>query len=804
MIKSQQAQLDKLGLKLDAILSKNKSPASLTTMQSQLRKTNTEIKETEASYNNLINQITQKQVDVDWAKNNGNTTSLKRTTNEMSILDSESIKLATHLENLKDESARLSTEIEKVKLSPQNSEEAKNLRKQIELLSSKLEESKKKANGLKDSLRGEDKMSSIIGNGFGGLKDKASNSSGKVINNLGKKIDGVNKRITQFRKRLMGLLGSALVFNVLSSALRGLMQNLGTALKSNDAFSNSLNQIKANLLTAFAPIYNAVLPAINALMGTLSQITGTIATFVAELFGQTAEQAKNNASALYGQAKAYDQVGKSAKKAEGSTASFDNLEVIGGGDTDTTVASNSNEGIDFSKNIEQSSKLLDFLNEMKSLIQNGDWWDVGKLIATSINKWLYKIDVSAFTNKIDNALQSAVQLFNGFIENLDWSTLGKKVSDFAVNITGSIEKAISSINWEKLGDGINDFIKNFDFATLVSNVIGIFTQSIVGLTKLLTEIDWSMVGQKLSEAIKSGLNKIFEAVQEIDWMALGKSIGDLLVSIDWLGILLDLLNLIMSILGGLIDMIIGLCISIIDGILNIDWADVGKKITEFIYSAFDGLIQWFSDTFGGAWDAIQNVFSSVGDFFTNTVWGGIKSAFSSVTNWFRDTFSRAWQAVKDVFSTGGKIFDGIKDGIANVFKTVINGLIGGINKVIKVPFDGINSALKKIKNIDILGSKPFYGFINTFSVPQIPKLATGAVIPPRAEFMAMLGDQKHGRNLEAPEDLIRQIVREESGNRNQIMNATFIVKCDDIELGKASLKGIRLMESQNGKRYLVN
>ena len=48
------------------------------------------------------------------------------------------------------------------------------------------------------------------------------------------------------------------------------------------------------------------------------------------------------------------------------------------------------------------------------------------------------------------------------------------------------------------------------------------------------------------------------------------------------------------------------------------------------------------------------------------------------------------------------------------------------------------------------------------SIGKIPYLAQGAVIPPNREFMAVLGDQTSGRNLEAPEDLIRQIVREES------------------------------------------
>lgn len=48
--------------------------------------------------------------------------------------------------------------------------------------------------------------------------------------------------------------------------------------------------------------------------------------------------------------------------------------------------------------------------------------------------------------------------------------------------------------------------------------------------------------------------------------------------------------------------------------------------------------------------------------------------------------------------------------------------------------------------------------------PQIPYLATGAVIPPRAPFMAMLGDQRNGTNLEAPEGLIRKIIQEEMGS----------------------------------------
>ena len=66
-----------------------------------------------------------------------------------------------------------------------------------------------------------------------------------------------------------------------------------------------------------------------------------------------------------------------------------------------------------------------------------------------------------------------------------------------------------------------------------------------------------------------------------------------------------------------------------------------------------------------------------------------------------------------------------------------------------------------------------FGF-NIQQAPQIPYLAQGAVIPPNREFMAVLGDQTRGNNIEAPEDLIRKIVREETaGNGDWDLNITF-------------------------------
>lgn len=176
------------------------------------------------------------------------------------------------------------------------------------------------------------------------------------------------------------------------------------------------------------------------------------------------------------------------------------------------------------------------------------------------------------------------------------------------------------------------------------------------------------------------------------------------------------------------------------------WIEIIKRAATLVYNT---IIVPIKNFFTDLWNSIVGIFSKVSGWFTDNIatpiknifsniwnamkngasnaWEGIKSVFSKVTDWFKNIFSKAWQAVKNVFSTGGKIFDGIKDGIVNAFKTVVNAIIRGINKVIKVPFDGINWALEKIRGINILGFEPF-GWISTINTPQIPELEKGGVL----------------------------------------------------------------------------
>lgn len=149
------------------------------------------------------------------------------------------------------------------------------------------------------------------------------------------------------------------------------------------------------------------------------------------------------------------------------------------------------------------------------------------------------------------------------------------------------------------------------------------------------------------------------------------------------------------------------------------------------------------------WEKLGTTVQQIGfiiGFYINLVADNIKNAFFT-----------ALDAVKARFDF---IFKGIQDFV----KSAINNIIGYINTMISNVVNGINGLIGGFNTVGSL--VPGFRTVAMVSAPQIPRLATGAVIPPNAEFAAILGDQKSGKNIEAPEALIRQIVSEEIGNIN--------------------------------------
>ena len=262
-----------------------------------------------------------------------------------------------------------------------------------------------------------------------------------------------------------------------------------------------------------------------------------------------------------------------------------------------------------------------------------------------------------------------------------------------------------------------------------------------------------------------------------------------------------------------------------------DIKDIAQSVGDWFVQAWTDIKDFFVDIWNSikekasnTWDGIKNVFSTVGNWFHDKVispvgdffsgmwgklkkgakdaWAGIKDVFSTVANFFGDIFSKAWKKVKDIFSTGGKIFDGIKDGIVDAFKTIVNAIITGINKVVALPFKGINWALNKIKNIEILGLKPF-DWIDTISVPQIPKLAKGGIT--NGATLAEIGEA--GREMVLPlesntqwMDLLADKINQRQGRS---IPTKLILQVNGRTFGETAIENINEITKQTGTLPLV-
>lgn len=879
----QHVTLENLKRRYDLIASGDVVPASVKSMQSELAKANKEAQNLGDTLNKMLaDQQNMEQRLVPGSANYDT---------EIAALDKISAaieEVGSKYKATRDRAAHLKEEISKIKMDPESSVEAQDLASKIQLVEQNIDKTEGKAVSFKDKLLGMAKIK------FGTLSGSMSG--------LKSGFEGIGSKIDKLKSRITKLVGAAFVFNLMRRGLSQLSSSMTSLLSSNTQFSSSLNQIKANLMTAFAPIYTAILPAIQALMNALSAITGTIASFVASLFGKTVGQAKASAKSLQSQAQAYDQLGKSAKDAQGKLASFDTLEV---NDASKDASSNGGAGIDFSQPVETSSPFLEILEKIKDVLSR--LFEPFKIAWDSVGSGVIESIKYAFSS----ILELLADVGSTFLDVWD-SDLGVSIATHLLSIWTNINKMIGNVaksvkivwdrneNGKKLLEGFlgmldkilgvvdsisrsfADFALSESFQTGLELAMSILTRifEIIGWISEAFSNAWDEHGLEILTGAQDILNEVMRLVDDIAaslqmWvmsegfqMALSTILDMIGTLLGWLadiaGWIVDmyekymkpiveekiipLCNTIISIIaaiweaikpvvewvinaletvlepaiaalcgiiGGIIDVVqwvADLILGIINGDISQAFSDFGQfaqNCWDFICGVFVGAATWFNDTliqpvkdfFSGMWNGLKDG--------AHNAWEGIKNVFSVVANWFRDIFHNAWEGVKNVFSTGGKIFSGIKEGIENVFKTVVNGIIDGVNKVIAIPFNTINGFLNTIRGIDILGFRPFEGLWghNPLSVPQIPRLATGGVA--YAPMIAQIGEYAGARSnpeIVTPENLMRQIVREESSGSKEVVieELTIITKIGEDTLQRQVIKGVRAEEKTIGRPLFVS
>lgn len=232
------------------------------------------------------------------------------------------------------------------------------------------------------------------------------------------------------------------------------------------------------------------------------------------------------------------------------------------------------------------------------------------------------------------------------------------------------------------------------------------------------------------------------------------------------------------------------------------------------------------------WDKIKEVAGEVWDWiksktitFVNTISSSLKNLASKIVTIWDNIKSSAHQKWTAIWSTVGDLVGRIKDGIVEKFtsaKDKVVEIFGGIkdtirdilNKVIGIvngAIGTVNSAIGGIESAFSFGpwevptpfGKKTIGFSATFPrVPTVPYLAKGAVIPPRSEFLAVLGDQKQGNNIEAPEGLIRQIIRDELGNQQGNRDIHITAQINRRVLFDEFIKEAKARQEYSGKNPL--
>lgn len=573
----------------------------------------------------------------------------------------------------------------------------------------------------------------------------------------------VSEQFKKFTKRIAGLAKRVFIFTMITKALRTMRKMLLSTIGADKQMSTSLAQIRGNLISAFAPIYNYILPAIRTLLAWLAKLTAVVSVFINSLFGKTASQADASAKALYNQASATEAAGDAAEKAKKQLSGLDEMNRWqsndssgggGGGSSGIAPKFDLSDQVDTGKIGKIAAVVRELSPYVAAVAAGFAAWKIGKKFLGNLSK--AKQLALAVAGAVLMAINVADMLKNGI--NFD-------------NLTGYIIGAAAAVTGLGLAFGV---------------LGGAITAIVAGLI---------LLGVAIRDVIKNGFNNKNLTAITVALLTIGGAIA--IITGAWIPLLI-------AAIAAVVVWIVAKWTSIKEWIsktissIDAAFEQFLANVEEGVAAAVDWVIEkWTAvkDWFSGLWEKVASGASSA--------WEGIKNAFKSVPEWFQSKFRDAWQKVKDVFSTGGRIWSGIKEGIENTFHTVVNAIIRGMNTIIAVPFNKINSMLNTIRNAHFLGISPFQNMwgVNPLPVPQIPMLARGAVIPANRQFLAVLGDQRNGNNLEAPESLLRQIVREEAGGAGS--RYEFIARLDRRTLFDEVITEAKLRKGQTGKNPLV-
>ena len=575
----------------------------------------------------------------------------------------------------------------------------------------------------------------------------------KKQNGFAKVSDASEKAMGRLGGRVMELAKSAFIFNVISRALTSLQQMTMKYIKTNDGARQAIAQMKGALLTLAQPLIEVVIPAFTLLVNILTKIITVVAHLVSALFGKTVKQSQDGAKALHKEANAIGAVGEAADEAAGSLAGFDEINSIntenakgaGGGAAGSEIAPD----FDFLDGTGGAmQEILDMVERIAPLVAmigaGFALWGIGGMlpgvlgqIATALGQILVAVaGILIFWDGLTDAWEDGV----------DWGNLLEMILGLAAAasalyaLLGPIAAGISLVvgGLAMLVTGFHDAMENgwnlqnvlLSIAGLLATGVGIalITGSwipllVAGILSVLLALT-TATGH--GEELLNGIREVIEGFKDF---FVGVFTGDIEKAIGGIGKIFEgLKKTVFAVIDGLQDTLLSF----------LNWLDekTGGKFHGIIETAKGFVTTFFSsvkETLDNLLDAVKQIFTGIIQFLAGV---------------FTNDWDLAWEGVKSIFK-------GVWNGVVSLLEGAINIIIKGLNWLIsqmnKIAFDVPGW-------VPVIGGKSVGVNIPSISEAQIPRLAQGAVIPPNREFLAVLGDQRRGTNIEAPLSTIEQAV----------------------------------------------
>ena len=547
-------------------------------------------------------------------------------------------------------------------------------------------------------------------------------SAGRNTEKMSAGVKKAEKSAKTFASRMKSVVRSALVFTVITQALSKFRNWIGDVIKVSPEATAAIARLKGALLTLVQPLVNIIIPAFTKFVNILAAIINKIASVFAVLTGKTVESSKAAAEALNKQTSALNGTGAAAKEAKKQLLGFDEINQLtedtsGGGGGSGTIAP------DFSGFDDTEDELNTILGLVGAIATGLLAWKIASLFTDSLSMIggialaaagafaLVYFWLDAWNNGID------MQNFLGMLAGVAALAGGLAIA-FGSTAAG-IALVIGGL--AMLVVGIKDVIENgFTLENTLTIIAGLLAAGLgIGLltgnwiplliagiaAALIALVSFTGHGEELINGLKEtidGFGKFFKGVFS----------GDMEMTAEGLK-------------------------QIWDGLKN-TW----NAVIDSIRDAWNMFIEWLR----GKNPELAAIFETYGklvsDLYNSVkqILGGIITFISGV---FTGDWDKAWEGVK-------QIFKGIWNGIVSILEGAVNLIIGGINWMIRQ----LNKI--QIKAPDWLGGGTIGFNIPAISTVSIPRLAQGTVIPPNREFLAVLGDQKNGTNVEAPLETIKQ------------------------------------------------